>query len=298
MAGQFNFFNTPVTTSAAQLNANWTALRSAFIAAGWVQTTDTGQIDLTTNVATPALGASYQMYRADDALQATAPIFCRVSMNGGGHAAFTVQLGTSTNGAGTLTGTVTTIVTNNYNGIAAASSFPHNGFSYGDPGNIWVAMNARIVQTSALGFLQFFAIERSKDLAGVDTGDYVTLLMGGANAAHRYQSIHYTHGLTNAELFWPVPFPYTSLSSAFGGFGGALPVLPMFGKIARPMMNVAVCKINDYQDFSNVPIVTYGATRYYKVFNSDSGSSSNNVSGMCPASSPWINTAKVLARWG
>lgn len=82
-------------------------------AAGLVQTADTGQINWTT-VLRPGAGvdAGYEVWRFNDALQATAPIFFRIAYGTFGDATaprmrFTV--GTGSNGSGTITGTALTI---------------------------------------------------------------------------------------------------------------------------------------------------------------------------------------------
>lgn len=79
----------------------------AFI--GLVQTADTGQIN-TATANRPAINASagYQIWRFNDTLQATAPIFIRIEYRTQGGATdpgMSFGIGTSTNGAGTLTGT-------------------------------------------------------------------------------------------------------------------------------------------------------------------------------------------------
>ena len=52
---------------------------------GWVQTSDTGQVDVTT-VARPAAGAyaGYRIYRMDDSLQSTSPVFLKLEYGCGG----------------------------------------------------------------------------------------------------------------------------------------------------------------------------------------------------------------------
>jgi hypothetical protein len=91
----------------------WTQLVHDLLvgACGWVQTADTGQFDLATGVA-PVASPQYQgyrIYRLNDALQASAPIFLKVEFGWGGAATSTPGLrfnvGTGSDGAGTLTGT-------------------------------------------------------------------------------------------------------------------------------------------------------------------------------------------------
>jgi hypothetical protein len=77
-------------------------------AGGWVQTSDTGQIDLGT--VTVPTGANekkgYEIWRMDDTLQATAPVFMRIDYGSGGSAAtpgIWLELGLGSDGAGAIT---------------------------------------------------------------------------------------------------------------------------------------------------------------------------------------------------
>jgi hypothetical protein len=81
---------------------------AAFAAAGLVQTADTGQINPGT-ATRPAVNTSagYQIWRFNDTLQGTFPIFIRVEYRTGSSAtvpAMFMAVGTTTNGAGTLGG--------------------------------------------------------------------------------------------------------------------------------------------------------------------------------------------------
>lgn len=95
-------------STSAEFRAWGLALHNAIVAAGLTNTADTGQIDFAT-VNIPGSGSGgYKIYRFNDALQATAPIFIRIDFG-----TYTTdipqiyaQIGTSTDGAGNLTGTV------------------------------------------------------------------------------------------------------------------------------------------------------------------------------------------------
>src|SRR3954447_6998637 len=85
-------------------------IRDGITGLGWVRTSDTGQIDPTT-VLKPAAStpAGYDIFRFDDALQATAPFFLKIEYGlGSGTNVFGwwVTVGTGTNGAGSLIGNV------------------------------------------------------------------------------------------------------------------------------------------------------------------------------------------------
>ncbi len=98
--------------SDAEFRAWGLELHNALVAVGLVNTADTGQIDFATVVRPAANTAGgYKMYRFDDSLQATAPIFIKIEYGTGSAVANPmawITVGISTNGAGTLGATLLT----------------------------------------------------------------------------------------------------------------------------------------------------------------------------------------------
>lgn len=95
----------------AQFRAMWSEFSAKLQLCGLIKTGDTGQIDWLTAVVPTVIHtvAGFEMYRFDDALQATKPVFIKIEY-GYGFAlsvpTLFVTVGTGTNGSGTLTGTV------------------------------------------------------------------------------------------------------------------------------------------------------------------------------------------------
>lgn len=95
-------------SSNATFRAWGSALAAALAAVGLTQTADTGQINWTT-VTRPGVNtaAGYEIWRFNDTLQGTAPIFLKIEY-GTGSGASTPQawltVGTGSNGSGTITG--------------------------------------------------------------------------------------------------------------------------------------------------------------------------------------------------
>jgi len=92
----------------AQFRAWGSELSAKFGAVGLTQTGDTGQVNWTT-VNRPAVNTlgGYEIWRFNDSLQATAPIFMRVEYYTGSNALnprIDITFGTGSNGSGTLTG--------------------------------------------------------------------------------------------------------------------------------------------------------------------------------------------------
>lgn len=96
------------STTDAEFRAWGSEFSAALAAVGMIQTADTGQINWATVVRGAAnTYAGYEVWRFNDAMQATAPIFIRIAY-GQGYSAndprFSFQIGTGSNGAGVLTG--------------------------------------------------------------------------------------------------------------------------------------------------------------------------------------------------
>lgn len=104
------------TTSNDALFRSWGSMINAALSGiGLVQASDTGQINWTTVTwpGTVSTAAGYEIWRFNDSLQSTAPVFVKVEY--GRWTGFTfsvyalwITIGTGTNGAGTITGTSTT----------------------------------------------------------------------------------------------------------------------------------------------------------------------------------------------
>lgn len=104
------------------------AVNTALAAVGMVNTSDTGQINWSTVTrASINTDAGYEVWKFDDALQSTVPIFFKLYYGTGTNASYArlrIEVGTASNGSGTLSGTgsgtTTTIVTHS-SGTAATS---------------------------------------------------------------------------------------------------------------------------------------------------------------------------------
>jgi hypothetical protein len=272
-----SFAHTPnVNAGAAAFNTYFGLIRSTLLSFGWVQTSDTGQVDLAVNATIPAIGTHYQVFRMNDALQATSPVFLRLGYgNSSGIAQLNIWVGKATDGAGNMVGDSTTATTIQNNNLSGTTT-PMVTFASGNTNRVWMALCASTALFAVSNHLYFFAVERSKDAAGADTGDFVTLLMSGGADTIRQQSLHYSFGPTAVENRWVVPVLYTSSNLGFGSSGGTMPVFPMLGRLESPMMDVGVCKANDFIHTNTYVANSYGLARTFKCF--DGGINNSNFS--------------------
>jgi len=112
-------------TTDAEFRTWGSEFRTQLTAAGLVRTSDTGQIDWTT-VTRPAANtdAGYEIWRFNDTQQATAPIFIKFFFGTNASTSsprVRIQIGTGSNGSGTLTGLTNTAITLNSNAVPTAA---------------------------------------------------------------------------------------------------------------------------------------------------------------------------------
>lgn len=146
-------------------------LSARLLAAGLVQTADTGQINWTTVTrggTNTDLG--YEIWRFDDTLQATAPIFIRIYYGTGGGSSsprWRFAIGTGTDGAGTLTGTTSSIHVASSTSTAATTDTARNSYLNWDStqGALLIAFKLQATGNSE----GFMAICRTVDASGAPT---------------------------------------------------------------------------------------------------------------------------------
>jgi len=166
---------TNVITTNAQFRT-WGLLYAAkWASMGLVQTADAGQIDWVA-VATPGVGntsAGFEVWRFNDALQATAPIYMKIEYGSGAAAAdgslwFTLGSGY----AGGLTGIIS--LRKQVQCTATAGVIAH--YWSGDTNRLMVSPLGAAANTS-----MFISIERTVDATGVVTGEGALLIRMGAS---------------------------------------------------------------------------------------------------------------------
>lgn len=176
-------FTSQASTASDALFRNWGSTISAALAAiGMVQTSDTGQINWAT-VPRPAGAANviagYEIWRFNDALQSSAPIFFKLEYSCGSssgssstNANLWLTVGKSTDGAGNITGVVLFARTslNPGNAVGTLSSAGYG--SSGDGSMCAILPCTGGDQTSP----SFFIIDRSRDSAGVRTADGIIVV--------------------------------------------------------------------------------------------------------------------------
>ena len=154
------------------LAAMATHLSTLLTNGGWVQTGDTGQ---TASASIPAQGGTnssggYQIWRMNDALQGTYPVFIKFEWGSGytsAYPAMWITIGTGSNGSGTITGIVLARLQINSYGTSGSSA---TIYMYGSAGTSRICL---FQGPLGGGFGLALSIERSKDTSNADTSDGV-----------------------------------------------------------------------------------------------------------------------------
>lgn len=269
------------STSDANFRTWGSAVSSALQTCGLVQTSDTGQINWTTVTRTAAAytgggGAEviqgYEIYKFNDSLQATFPVFIKVeygyirdeNVNGAGVAVTApvlyVNVAASTNGSGTLNGTMIGTRTRVTGGPAASINVSGGSVGSGAPsasspcyfsGNgsyinlaFGVTTAAQPVHPTvnsanhAAAFPAFLTIERSLDGTGaiINSGVYFLTSKWVPTAYNNTpssptitcQMLSYGLGAaTTVDSFWPISWPGEGFST--GTYNSNVMLWPLLG---------------------------------------------------------------------
>jgi hypothetical protein len=243
------------------------AISNAFSTFGWTQTTDTGQVNWGTIASVPASTYVYEVWKAADALAATMPIYVKMEYGfSTSSPRLRVTVGTSSDGAGNITGQVISSAPWQLNALSvnqgAATTFPC--FFSGSSGEFRMVMWNHPASSPGTGII--FVIERSKDATGANTNEYVTALYGTqGNSGLAAQQTFTASGIGNKDQ-GSIGLGLSTQSNTGLAFGtvAAFPFFPILGKVGNPMLGVMSVVGNDGAANSIVTVTSmYGGTHTY-----------------------------------
>lgn len=153
-------------------------------AVGLTQTADTGQIGATASIPAINSSAGYTIWRFNDTLQATVPIFIKLEFGAAAIATTEPQMwitiGTATNGAGTLTNpSVRVAVCPGTVPISNVTNYTSRWMYSATDGILWMCFKQGASNLSALGG---FIVVRGSTTGGASAGDAVILIANGFTA--------------------------------------------------------------------------------------------------------------------
>jgi len=241
------------------------AIVDALIAVGIVQTSDTGQVILSTISALPLTGVSagYMIFRFNDSMQATRPLYFKLTFSARGtspNAWYFPSLGMSiargSDGLGSLVGSVTSTVYSIIGtGTGTSSITLKTGtatstvVSSGD-GYLHMALGHNSISPYPTYFTGgdysegFFSIMRSTDSSGGVDGRYVSLVYRDPYDTSvapvkgpGILSIDYD----STAILTSTSFSFLPLSDAVPSISGGTPVFPMYAPTAlNPILSQLV----------------------------------------------------------
>lgn len=251
--------------SDADFRAWGSELSGKLAAAGLVQTADTGQINwLTVTRPSTNTAGGYEIWRFNDSLQGTAPIFIKIEYGTGSNAAYPqiwATVGTGSNGAGTLTGTVSArdAVVSNY--ASGAGNYPsYLCVAAGHFGLAW-----KLGAMSSNSGAGLFVVVRTHDTAGAPTATGALVYWGTTSGASgtaivsaqslRFAASAEVYAATTAYSF--VPGQVTS------SVVGADPQVYAHFGISPAVWTVptmATVLVSEIPQFSSFPVAMVGST--------------------------------------
>jgi hypothetical protein len=248
------------------------AISSFFSTAGWLQSSDTGQVNWSTISAVPGSGAFvYEIWQPNDGLT---NFYLKVeygNVSGTNCPSLRLTLSSATNGSGTPTGFVFGPANTNWNSYTPPSTTTQYECDFsGAAGRIGVMMWRNGLNSCQ----QFFAVERSLNSSGSPTSSYVTLWACGistSTVAPVQGSLVFGvgttelvsgHGSVAYKDGWVCRMQPVSLSA----FNGMIPFdtcSPVVGYFDYPCTAVGVALAADITEGVPFTVTLYGSTRTY-----------------------------------
>jgi hypothetical protein len=258
-------------------------LAARFLAVGLVQTADTGQINWTTVTAPVSISTyqGYEIWRFDDTLQATAPVYFKIQYGSGNvsanNPATSIVFGTGSDGTGNLTGSLSTAIVSTITAYATAGSLFGSGST-----NRFVFATWNGASTGVwLGF------ERTLDSAGDVTSEGVWIF-GKAVIGSGGLIIGFWNRSTG--MVGPAPVSGNSFAGMFPDTTGVTgvqtivaPVFPEKGVFGNPVLNVLGYLTGDIAANSTPTIYAYGAAHVYYCIATANGVQSSSWRGPSPS---------------
>lgn len=303
--------NTNTTTFDAWVNEIYTNLVTN---CGLTQTADTGQMAVPSTSALPGAAntaAGYYIFRFNDTLQATSPVFIKLEFGTG--TAVTVPqvwitVGSGSNGSGTINGTVMTRVAVCNNGTPATGTNFVSRYCYNATQG-FLGMAFKISGVAANENLGGFYLFRSVNATGNSTADSVMMLTNSSTStgnttaggvmqvlSYNLSAAYLNSGPITGSTNWTF-IPFTTTGTLEGTSGNIFPVMQWSGSSSVPgygMTNaLAMGLIAEISVGSTVTVTVIGSVSL--TYIAVAGSGSGNIAIAAPGYA--INTYSLLMLW-
>lgn len=284
----------PINDTDAHFQAWATFIEDTLVTTGgWVRSTETGETApgslVHPTVANTKKG--FRVYKMNDALQSTNPVFMRIDYGSGAAAnvpGIWLTIGTGSDGAGTITGIVWNggaSSTPNIGNGSSVSSLTNNSYGSADTNRATIAL---FTQANA-NYPLIFGIERTKDATGADTGDGLLLAYNALSTTlNTSRFIILTPGSQpTAETGLSYILSRQNPSETFGADIGCGILIHFKGIAQQPGTNWMLVNSSDVSAEGQFTMTLYGNTRTYQHLNAMNptkalaGSSSSDTNARC-----------------
>jgi len=254
------------TITNAEYRLFWIWLIAAFTAGGMVKTTETGEVD-TTTVTFPVVNstdAGFAIFRMADALQGTAPVFCKVTLGRGTGASLirmTIEFGTGSNGTGTITGSKAVLPAFHVGQAATNAIFEGSSETH----------RVALILSRTVGAGGFFCFSRTLDGSNVPTNRGVVyeykIMASSGTIINRF--VNFLSSSPAEELGSSMMPPANQLTGVnSNGNVAVYPNYPMgIGEVLAPCANIAGVFVNDITVNNHQTATVAGHTGTFRILD-------------------------------
>jgi len=258
-----NYVTLSATVNSDAAHRTFCALfHNALIAAGWLQTADTGQANLATLIQPGQDAVSgFEVWAMNDALAATFPALLKIEYSAGfaAGAGFYITVGFATDGAGTIVGNSSTRI--QMKGVPGGTG---NCYFSGTSGSfrfvLWPSLDR------CLGLV---SIERDRDALGVPTSHGLHIIACARESAYNVSRYVPLAGTAPAPENKLCALLSTQVSQAGDGFIGVSAVRPVNGVIRPASLGVLACCKGDFIHGSVHTVAALGGSHTYVAITHD-----------------------------
>ncbi len=260
----------PAHTDDASFRAWGKAISDSLEAIGVTKTADSGQIDWSTVLKPSATNTmmGYEIRQFTDALQASCPVFIKISYGSGSYAitkpGMIVYVGRATDGAGNLTGETAGPFYMNCSGSTETSYYTSYFSSDGGRLNIGLWVNCPNSSSNV------FWIERMKDDNGEPTANGIHIVSSTNTTNHSMVSSCQYLPPTSGVAYPATPgkatccIPVTSNMSTYNENIGLFPIHPNLGYAANPDLGGFAITLNELDSAGTIMTINImGANHNY-----------------------------------
>jgi len=235
------------------------------------KTSDTGQLTPPITAAKPTSTntyVGYEIFRFNDAYQSTYPVFLKVQYGHGGdinRPAVAIQMGTGSNGSGTITNGKLGPDTHMSNNTASDTRVMEHAACFKD-GAFWIAW-AVTDQTNG-SCSHFYHIERMRNPDGTPKpGVWIGRVQQSSGSATQnyFSGVPETLSPQHVSGEWPIMYPASS--GDFLSVGGDVPLFPIepfLGRRQPPCLGMCGVRMEDVGQGVVMQTTLLGATRLFR----------------------------------